>query len=84
MADGITAAVIFYLIDGSLFAVSILEKCTWPENFLLMKNKLKLLACLIILSSTGAQQKTYCNPLNLDCITPHSNFSETGRHRATG
>lgn len=31
-----------------------------------------------------AQQKTYCNPLNLDYgYTPIPNFSEWGRHRAT-
>jgi xylan 1,4-beta-xylosidase len=50
-----------------------------------MNNKLKLLACLIILfQHAGAQQKTYCNPLNLDDgYTPIPNFSEAGRHRAT-
>jgi xylan 1,4-beta-xylosidase len=32
----------------------------------------------------GAQQKTYCNPLNIDYgYTPIPNFSEMGRHRAT-
>jgi len=31
-----------------------------------------------------AQQKTYCNPINLDYgYTPIPNFSEMGRHRAT-
>jgi xylan 1,4-beta-xylosidase len=37
-----------------------------------------------ILSSALAQQKTYCNPLNIDyayCNIP--NFSELGKHRAT-
>ncbi len=50
-----------------------------------MNNKLKLLACLIILfQQAGAQQKTYCNPLNIDYgYTPIPNFSEGGRHRAT-
>jgi xylan 1,4-beta-xylosidase len=33
---------------------------------------------------TGAQQKTYCNPTNIDYgYTPIPNFSEWGRHRAT-
>jgi xylan 1,4-beta-xylosidase len=50
----------------------------------MMKN-LKLLACLIIFfQSAGAQQKTYCNPLNIDYgYTPIPNFSEGGRHRST-
>ncbi len=41
---------------------------------------------IILLLQTGvkAQQKTYCNPVNLDYgYTPIPNFSEWGRHRAT-
>ncbi|MGV3657615.1 MAG: family 43 glycosylhydrolase, partial [Chitinophagaceae bacterium] len=43
---------------------------------------------LILLASSGiistSQQKTYCNPLNIDYgYTPIPNFSEWGRHRAT-
>src|ERR1700730_12056451 len=31
-----------------------------------------------------SQQKTYCNPINIDYgYTPIPNFSESGRHRAT-
>ncbi|MES2776373.1 MAG: family 43 glycosylhydrolase [Bacteroidota bacterium] len=34
--------------------------------------------------NTHAQQKTYCNPINIDYgYTPIPNFSEWGRHRAT-
>ena len=34
--------------------------------------------------SLHAQQKTYCNPINIDYgFTPIPNFSEQGRHRAT-
>ncbi len=34
--------------------------------------------------SLFAQQKTYCNPINIDYgYTPIPNFSEAGRHRAT-
>lgn len=34
--------------------------------------------------SATAQQKTYCNPINIDYgYTPIPNFSEWGRHRAT-
>ena len=34
--------------------------------------------------ATNAQQKTYCNPINIDYgYTPIPNFSEWGKHRAT-
>ena len=44
-----------------------------------------LLFLSVLLSSMGhAQQKTYCNPINIDYgYTPIPNFSEWGRHRAT-
>lgn len=44
-----------------------------------------LFACVIFfLSDTTAQQKTYCNPINIDYgYTPIPNFSTWGRHRAT-
>ncbi|MBP6687268.1 MAG: family 43 glycosylhydrolase [Lacibacter sp.] len=36
------------------------------------------------IQSLRAQQKTYCNPINIDYgYTPIPNFSEWGRHRAT-
>ncbi len=39
---------------------------------------------LIFGQNLNAQQKTYCNPVNLDYgYTPIPNFSEWGRHRAT-
>lgn len=45
------------------------------------------LFCLLALCSGSlveAQQKTYCNPINIDYgYTPIPNFSEWGRHRAT-
>ena len=50
-----------------------------------MNFKILLFACLnIFFLNSQAQQKTYCNPLNLDYgYTPIPNFSEAGRHRAT-
>ncbi len=43
-----------------------------------------LLALLLACLGSQAQQKTYCNPINLDYgYTPIPNFSEWGRHRAT-
>lgn len=44
-----------------------------------------LLAVLFFLFLRGnCQQKTYCNPINIDYgYTPIPNFSESGRHRAT-
>ena len=49
---------------------------------------MKRFACTITLLLLSyfvfAQQKTYCNPINLDYgYTPIPNFSEQGRHRAT-
>jgi len=39
---------------------------------------------LVIALCAVAQQKTYCNPVNIDYgYTPIPNFSEWGRHRAT-
>ena len=45
-----------------------------------------LIAGIILLSSSDgySQQKTYCNPINIDYgYTPIPNFSEWGKHRAT-
>jgi hypothetical protein len=42
------------------------------------------LICLFAGFSAQSQQKTYCNPINIDYgYTPIPNFSESGRHRAT-
>ena len=45
-----------------------------------------LFSCGLLLHppAANAQQKTYCNPINIDYgYTPIPNFSEWGRHRAT-
>ncbi len=48
------------------------------------KSWIFFLFALSITLPTHAQQKTYCNPINLDYgYTPIPNFSEMGRHRAT-
>jgi xylan 1,4-beta-xylosidase len=40
--------------------------------------------CLAFAADATAQQKTYCNPINIDYgYTPIPNFAEWGRHRAT-
>ncbi len=42
------------------------------------------IAVLLAVQPLQAQQKTYCNPINIDYgYTPIPNFSEWGRHRAT-
>jgi beta-xylosidase len=42
------------------------------------------LFCLFSFEFLLSQQKTYCNPINIDYgYTPIPNFSESGRHRAT-
>ncbi|HVU97339.1 MAG TPA: family 43 glycosylhydrolase [Puia sp.] len=48
--------------------------------------KHRILLFLVVLSAfhVRSQQKTYCNPVNIDYgYTPIPNFSEWGRHRAT-
>jgi xylan 1,4-beta-xylosidase len=49
-----------------------------------MKKYFILLVLLFAVSIGFAQQKTYCNPINIDYgYTPIPNFSDWGRHRAT-
>jgi hypothetical protein len=49
-----------------------------------MKKLTPLLLVLCAFLSSQAQQKTYCNPINIDYgYTPIPNFSTWGRHRAT-
>ena len=50
-----------------------------------MVKQIILVGCILISSvALFAQQKTYCNPINIDYgYTPIPNFSEWGRHRAT-
>ncbi|HEY4335006.1 MAG TPA: family 43 glycosylhydrolase [Puia sp.] len=49
-----------------------------------MKQCILLFLAVIPFFHVRAQQKTYCNPVNIDYgYTPIPNFSEWGRHRAT-
>ncbi len=49
-----------------------------------MKMRYFFLACLLLSAKLQAQQKTYCNPINIDYgYTPIPNFTEWGKHRAT-
>ena len=49
-----------------------------------MKMKHLLLVCLLFSADLSAQQKTYCNPINVDYgYTPFPSFVEWGKHRAT-
>ncbi len=46
--------------------------------------KILIVLSIFVTTLTNAQQKTYCNPINIDYgYTPIPNFSEWGRHRAT-
>lgn len=43
-----------------------------------------ILSASLVMQCVYSQQKTYCNPVNIDYgYTPIPNFSEWGRHRAT-
>ncbi|MBX3242031.1 MAG: family 43 glycosylhydrolase [Chitinophagaceae bacterium] len=49
-----------------------------------MKKTFLLIVSICWIATLPAQQKTYCNPINIDYgYTPIPNFSEWGRHRAT-
>ncbi|HRF19987.1 MAG TPA: hypothetical protein PK977_17545 [Chitinophagaceae bacterium] len=46
--------------------------------------KFLLLVSFFCCAGVQAQQKTYCNPINIDYgYTPIPNFTEWGKHRAT-
>lgn len=49
-----------------------------------MKKLVMIAAVVVSVLHIHAQQKTYCNPINIDYgYTPIPNFSDWGRHRAT-
>ncbi len=50
-----------------------------------MKKHFSIIATILIGTCTAfSQQKTYCNPINVDYgYTPHPGFTDWGRHRAT-
>lgn len=49
-----------------------------------MKKIFLLAVVFVFVFQASAQQRTYCNPINIDYgYTPIPNFSEWGRHRAT-
>jgi hypothetical protein len=50
----------------------------------MLKKFLQILFIAALVNPAFSQQKTYCNPINIDYgYTPIPNFSEWGRHRAT-
>jgi hypothetical protein len=50
----------------------------------MMRNTVLLALILFLCADASAQQKTYCNPINIDYgYTPIPNFSTWGKHRAT-
>ncbi|MDZ7635431.1 MAG: hypothetical protein U5L72_13780 [Bacteroidales bacterium] len=56
------------------------------QNTILQTLRWSMLAGIFMTSSlsAGAQQKTYCNPVNIDYgYSPIPNFTEWGRHRTT-
>ena len=62
--------------------------CDAPLKFLFAMKQgtafLFFLFCILHFTFLQAQQKTFCNPINIDYgYTPIPNFSEAGRHRAT-
>jgi len=55
-----------------------------PNCYRAMKRIATLLVLVAVFNAAHAQQKTYCNPINLDYgFCPIPNFVEQGKHRAT-
>src|ERR1700730_1435385 len=51
---------------------------------IILSSVVLLLSFCLLTAKVSAQQKTFCNPINIDYgYTPIPNFSEWGRHRAT-
>jgi len=49
-----------------------------------MKKIIYIILCFILFNEVNAQNKTYCNPINIDYgYCPIPNFVEQGKHRAT-
>src|SRR5690349_15837449 len=60
------------------FATPVRHRCV------AIRSSVLLLFCLFTFEFLFSQQKTYCNPINIDYgYTPIPNFTESGRHRAT-
>lgn len=59
--------------------------CLRSKLVLALRSSVLILFCFICsVQFLSAQQKTYCNPINIDYgYTPIPNFSEWGHHRAT-
>lgn len=59
--------------------------CLRSKLVLALRSSVLILLCFICsVQFLSAQQKTYCNPINIDYgYTPIPNFSEWGHHRAT-
>ncbi len=75
-----------YLYSTKLYSASRLFRGT--EVILFSKTSkrfcLSFFAFLLFTFHSSAQQKTYCNPINIDYgYTPIPNFSQWGNHRAT-
>ena len=78
----------FVQLSSSLASFAALCEYTCTSKFLFGKIcrcfLLFTFHMLLFIINTPAQQKTYCNPINIDYgYTPIPNFSQWGRHRAT-
>lgn len=50
----------------------------------IIKSWILILGCFVLSFVVAAQQKTFCNPINIDYgYTPFEEFSKQGKHRAT-
>src|SRR5690606_508479 len=69
---------LFHLVHSQIIFLLLIEEDPVPMK------KILLILSLVLSLSAHSQNKTYCNPMNLDYgFTPIPSFSEWGRHRAT-
>ncbi len=61
-----------------------MQAATIPSFIYSMKNILLFALFLLGIQYSMSQQKTYCNPINIDYgYTPIPDFARQGKHRAT-
>jgi len=70
---------------ASMVAFFCQEKIPFSHNLLYIAIRASLvISILFSFQNTFSQQKTYCNPINIDYgYTPFKIFSQQGKHRAT-
>ena len=73
-----------FFLNITLSVFSICLNFTFPQSKIMNARTLFSLVFSLVITWVSAQQKTYCNPINIDYgYTPFEVFSKQGKHRAT-